>query len=145
MKLLTLCFTSVFFLYSMSVASTGAGDRDAIMQTIQDAYIQGVFVERSEAAVRSGFHPSFTMAVYADDELIQAPLDVWLERMQLDDVASGDSIKGHFKQIDATDNTATVKLELWINGKRTYTDYFGLYKFSEGWKIVNKIFASHGA
>lgn len=144
MKLITICFFLGLSTFSAKTALAESGDLDAIRQTVQDAYIQGVFVGRSEAAVRAGFHPSFTMAIYADDELIQATLDMWLDRMQLDGVASNDRIEGLFRQIDATDNTATVKLELWINGRHTYTDYLGLYKFQNGWKIVNKLFASHG-
>ena len=140
---LVICLTLIFLVLPVDTTFAQHSDEDLIKQTVQDAYVQGVFVNRSESVVRSGFHPSFTMAVHVDGELIQATLDMRLERMQLDDVASSDSIRSHIDQVDITGNTAIVKLQLWINGQHTYTDYLGLYKFTTGWKIVNKLFASH--
>ena len=45
--------------------------------------------------------------------------------------------------IDVTENAAVAKIEVYKDGKHVYTDYMSLYKFEEGWKIVNKIFATH--
>ena len=118
-------------------------ETESVKNVIQETYVQAVFVKRSEALVRSGFHPSFVMSVHAGDEIIQASLDMWLERLQLDDTPSGDDVRALFERVDVTQNTATVKLQVWINDVHTYTDYIGLYKFDDGWKIVNKIFAEH--
>ncbi|NND70561.1 MAG: hypothetical protein HKN43_03180 [Rhodothermales bacterium] len=118
-------------------------DPDEIETVVQESYIEGVFVNRNEEVVRSGFHPSFVMAVYVNDEIIQASLDMWMERLQLDGSPSGDDVEAIFHSIDVTNNAATVKLEVWINQMHTYTDYLSLYKFQDEWKIVNKIFASH--
>ena len=48
-----------------------------------------------------------------------------------------------FPMIDITGKAAIVKIELRIEGKHKYTDYLSLYKFNEGWKIVNKIYCDH--
>ncbi len=42
--------------------------------------------------------------------------------------------------IDITGTAAVVRLELFRDGVHVFTDYLSLYKFSEGWKIVSKIF-----
>ena len=41
------------------------------------------------------------------------------------------------------DNTASVRVEVFRDGKHTFTDYLLLYKFADGWKIVSKAFYSH--
>ena len=38
---------------------------------------------------------------------------------------------------------AVVRLELYRDGKHTFTDYLSLYRFADGWKIVSKIFHVH--
>jgi len=38
---------------------------------------------------------------------------------------------------------AMAKIELWRGNNLIFTDYLGLYKFREGWRIVNKIYHRH--
>ena len=40
-----------------------------------------------------------------------------------------------FEFIDITGTAAVAKIHLTKGGKKTYTDYLSLYKFTEGWKI----------
>ena len=115
----------------------------AIRRLIVDAYVTAVFVTRDDQAVRHGFHPDFMLSVHDDDQVILVPLDMWLERLELDGRPSGNTVRHEFESVDVTAGTATVKLQLWIDDEHVYTDYFGLYRFSDGWKIVNKIFAAH--
>ena len=129
-----------------SIPALAQGDDTAeqdVQRIIEEAYIEGVFVQRDTVAVRAGFHPSFVMSVLDGDEIIVASLDMWLERLQLDGEPSSDAIRTVFDRVDVTDNTAAVKLQFWINGNHTYTDYIGLYRFSDRWKIVTKVFATH--
>lgn len=122
--------------------SSGADER-AIRRVVEDAYVSGVFVTRDESAVRQGFHPDFMLSVRQGDELIVAPLPMWLERLELDGVRSADTVTHEFDRIEITGRTAFVKLRLSINDKHVYTDYMGLYRFQDGWKIVNKVFEEH--
>ncbi len=141
--------TGLVFLISctvcLSAASAQAPDHDAraIREVIENAYVKGVFVDRNAAAVRAGFHPAFVLSVYDADSIIVAPLDMWLDLLLLDGERSSDSVRHVFEQVDVTGGTATVKLQLWINDEHVYTDYLGLYRFQDGWKIVTKVFASH--
>jgi hypothetical protein len=127
-----------------ALAQDAATDESAIRQVIESAYVNGVFVTRDEAAVRAGFHPDFVMAVNDDGQLIVASLDMWLERLGLNGERSSDHVKPTYERIDVTGGTAVVKLELWVNGEHVYTDYLSLYRFSDGWKIVAKVFESQG-
>ena len=47
--------------------------------------------------------------------------------------------------MDVTGNAATVRLELYRDGKHAFTDYLSLYRFPDGWKIVSKTFQAHGS
>jgi hypothetical protein len=118
-------------------------DERAIRDVVRDAYVSGVFIARDEAAVRRGFHPDFVLTVHQDDGVIVAPLDIWLDRLKLDGVPSRDAVTHDVDFVDITGRTALIKLRLTINGRHRYTDYMGLYRFDEGWRIVNKVYEDH--
>lgn len=128
---------------SFAAAQTPDLDADAIRAVIENAYVRGVFVDQNPDAVRAGFHPSFLLSVHDADSVIVVPLEVWLNVLDLSGKPSGDEVRHVLERIDVTGGTAMVKLQLWINNEHVYTDYFSLYRFSDGWKIVMKVFASH--
>lgn len=119
------------------------GEEAAVRQVLIDAYVHGLHVNRDITAVTSGFHPDFIMHVYDDGQLIQAPLAMWLERLQLDGATNPKSVDYQFDLVDLTGNAAIAKMEIFEDRRHIYTDYFGLYRFDDGWKIVNKIFVGH--
>lgn len=133
------------------LAGTGAGvraeqadaDERAIRDLVRDAYVSGVFIARDEAAVRRGFHPDFVLTVHQADGVIVAPLDMWLARLKLDGVRSRDTVTHDVDFVDIAGRTALIKLRLTVNGRHRYTDYMGLYRFDEGWRIVNKVYEDH--
>jgi hypothetical protein len=45
--------------------------------------------------------------------------------------------------VDVTGNAAIAKIEVFKDSRHVYTDYMSLYKFKDGWKIVNKIYQKH--
>ncbi len=120
-----------------------ASDQEAIKDVVNKAYVEGIHVQRDLAAVRAGFHPDFVMHVLSDKQLIKAPLDLWLERLQLDGTPNDKQIEAKFLAVDVTGDAATAKLEIYENGVLIYTDYSRLYRFERGWEIVNKLFQSH--
>lgn len=117
-------------------------DEAAIREVVETAYIEGLHVRRDETAVRAGFHPDFVMTVHDGDGVIVVPLDMWLERLELDGRRNPLEVEGRFVLVDVVGETAVVKLEVHEGGEHVYTDYFGLYEFPEGWRVVNKIFQS---
>jgi hypothetical protein len=124
-------------------AREAAADENAIRDVVRDAYVSGVFIARDEAAVRRGFHPDFVLTVHQADGVIVAPLDMWLDRLKLDGVPSPDTVTYDVDFVDVTGRTALIKLRLTVNGRHRYTDYMGLYRFDEGWRIVNKVYEDH--
>lgn len=132
---------------ALALLLTGAGDgtveeEAAIREVVERAYVQGIHVLPDEAAIRAGFHPDFTMSVNDDEGLLVISLDTWLEHMDIGQ-RNDDPIEARFRMVDVTDQTAIAKVEIREAGEHIYTDYFGLYRMPDGWKIVNKIFQDH--
>ena len=123
--------------------SIGTEETAAVKEVLVNAYVRGVFIERDEKLVKDGFHPKFTMQVLNDEEIIKASLDMWLDRLRLNGQKNPNKIEHEFKFIDIVDRAAVSKMEIFENSRHIYTDYFSLYKFKDGWKIVSKIFAEH--
>jgi len=115
----------------------------AIKNVLIESYLEGIYVNRDSMLVKKGFHPDFLMHVYHNGRLIKADLGTWLARLKLDGKKNKKSIQHKFVIIDLTGNSSFVKMEIYEDSKHIYTDYFGLYKFEDGWKIVNKIFYGH--
>lgn len=120
-----------------------ADDVADIKAVIDRAYVQGVWVQRDPDLVREGFAPTFVMQVHHQGELSSATLDQWLERMQLDRVPNEHEVKADVSVPEITGDAAVARVELRVDGEHAYTDYLGLYRTAEGWKIVNKHFQSH--
>lgn len=120
------------------------GERAAIEEVLVSAYVEGIHRQGDEAAVRAGFHPEFVMAVYDEGAILPVDLEMWIEHLDLDGEPNTDTIDYVLQGVDVTGNAATAKMDVFENGEHIYTDYFGLYRFPEGWRIVNKLFYSHG-
>jgi hypothetical protein len=81
-----------------------------------------------------------------ENEVKPYPIEEWIasiEKAKADKVPAQPVAEGKFITVDVTGNAAVVKLELYREGKKTFTDYLTLYKFREGWRIVSKIYNRH--
>lgn len=128
---------------SSASALAQSPDLVAVQGVIESAYVTGVFITRDSNAVRRGFHPRFILSVLQSDTVLVVPLDAWLARLRLDGRRTSDQVQHTIDHISITANTAHVTMRLSINGRHVYTDYMGLYRFPEGWRIVSKIFQDH--
>ncbi len=133
----------LYVLYSPISFAQSADDEDAIREMLVEAYVDGIHINRDQEAVMKGFHPDFVLHVYDSGNIIQAPLELWLGRLQLDGTRNPESIEYKFDLIDITGNSAIAKMQIYQNSQHIYTDYFGMYEFEDGWKVVNKIFYGH--
>lgn len=121
-------------------------DEDAIRSVINTSYIGGIQNGGSSDDIRKGFHPTFTMLRFIDNDVKPYAIEEWIaaiEKRKLENTPPQPKAEGKFINIDITGNAATVKLELYRDNKKTFTDYIVLYKFAEGWKIVSKTYYRH--
>lgn len=122
-------------------------EKEAIKKVIQTAYVEGLQNEGDTIKIDLGIHPGFNLIGIGKDNsmwnysITDWKADVFKKKEKGFFPRTGDkkvSIK--FMNIDITGTAAIAKIEFYVGDKLTYVDYISLYKFSDGWKMVNKIF-----
>ncbi len=93
-------------------------------------------------AIKKGFHPEFNMLILRENTLVKYPLEEWIKSIKKRGYPSTGVVAWDILNIDITGNAAVVKVKIDIS-IRKYSDYLSLYKFKDGWKIVNKIYFQH--
>jgi hypothetical protein len=145
MKNLFLIVT-VLSLFALNYSFGQKADEEAIKKVITEAYIEGIQNNGNIESIRNGFHPTFTMLRLMENDIKPLPIGEWIaaiEKRKSEGSVSSVRTEGKFIAVDITGNAAIVKLELYREGKKTFTDYLVLYKFAEGWKIVSKTYFRH--
>jgi hypothetical protein len=128
---------------SIALAQT---DEEAIKAVVTSAYIEGIHNRGNTEDIRKGFHSTFNMLRMVQNEIKPFPIEEWItaiEKGKKESPAPLPRTEGKFLSVDITGTAAVVKLELYRENKKTFTDYLVLYKFSEGWRIVSKTFYRH--
>ncbi len=144
MKKTILLITATLFTFQMSA---GNGEAEEIKRVIDKAYIDGIQNWGDPDVIRQHFVPEFVMLMLVDNQIQEMPIEAWIDRNEQQKAAHPDgppypaSVK--YLDIDVVGTAAMVKLELYRQGRRQFTDYLALYKFEEGWKIVGKTFYRH--
>lgn len=141
---LVLLFLSSFTLvYSQELSP----EQLAAKQVVNDAYVEGIQNGGSLEAIRKGFHPSFNMLRFTNNEVKPLPIEEWIGIIEKNRVEKPNPnpirTEANFVSVDVTGNTALVKVELTKEGKLIFTDYLTLFKFTEGWRIVSKVYHRH--
>ncbi|MCP5050593.1 MAG: nuclear transport factor 2 family protein [bacterium] len=151
-KTIVIGFVS-FMLVSVGMIFGGEGhgndkERAAIKKVIEAAYVKGIHIDRDIPAIRKGFHADFSMLMpKKEDKIDRVSIDKWIgwieEGKKKNPGPKKYKTTHKFSMVDVTGNAAVAKIEIYRDGKHTFTDYMSLYKFSDGWKIVNKIYFTH--
>lgn len=138
-------------LLGLASPTVAADERQAIVQVVTDAYVDGIHNFRDPAAIRGGFHPDFEMLVLREGKLEKLPLGTWIARLEEQNAkqappsrASGQrTTEASFPVVEVAGTAAFCRVELTRGGKHVFTDFLNLYKFDDGWKIVGKSFYRH--
>ena len=121
-------------------------EKEAIKKVIQTAYVEGLQNEGDIDKIDSGIHPDFDLlGIGKDNNMWKYSIKDWkaktVKKVEEGDLPrKGDQVSVVFKNIDITGNAAMAKIDFYIGEKLAYVDYISLYKFEEGWMMVNKIF-----
>lgn len=119
-------------------------DADAIREVVTSAYIDGLHRNGGREQIRAGFHPEFVMKyVDGDGNLRSVTIEEWIGRLPAEGTPVGHEVSHEIPTVDVTDDTAVARVEVYFDGEHVFTDYMGLYRFDEGWRIVTKIFQGH--
>jgi hypothetical protein len=136
----------ILLLFALPLATSAQTDEANIKAVITSAYVEGIHNRGNVDDIRKGFHPSFNMLRLINNEVKPLPIEEWisnLEKAKKENPATPPRTEGKFINVDVTGNNAVVKLELFREAKKIFTDYLVLYKFTEGWRIVSKTYFRH--
>jgi Putative lumazine-binding len=141
-RIIPALFFSILFFQGFVFAQS---DEEAVKQVVTSAYIEGIQNRGDVAAIRKGFHPSFNMLRMTDNNIAPVAIEDWITTLEKNKAQNTPLTKtiGKFINVDVTGNAAVVKLELYREEKKIFTDYIALYKFIEGWRIVSKTYHRH--
>jgi hypothetical protein len=137
---------TIFLMALCFVVSAQDSDETQIKSVVTSAYIEGIQNRGNVEDIRKGFHPSFTMLRVNNNDIKPLTIQEWITNIEKAKAANEPmpaKAEGKFINVDVTGTAAVVKLDLFRDGKRTFTDYLVLYKFTEGWRIVSKTFFRH--
>ena len=94
-----------------------------------------------------GFHEGFNMLSFRDNSIRPVPIEQWISGIQRSLERNPDPpevpVRPEFAAVEVSGNAAVARIEVYRGERHLYTDFMSLYKFDDGWKIVNKIFYSH--
>ncbi|MFW6084228.1 MAG: nuclear transport factor 2 family protein [Gemmatimonadota bacterium] len=119
-------------------------DAEAIREVITSAYIEGLHRNGSREDIRAGFHPDFVMKVLSDDGIVDVTIEDWIARLPEEGTSPDHTVSHRIPTVDVSGVAATARVEVLFDGEHVFTDYMSLYRFSDGWKIVGKIFNREG-
>jgi ubiquinone/menaquinone biosynthesis C-methylase UbiE len=138
--LLTICPVSLCY------SQTANQEKEAIAAVIRTAYIGGAYNDADTNAMKEGFHDRATSQGLRGNDLVAQSLEQWqimLDRNKMLDLKSRLRTSVAIDVIGFEGRAAVARVDTSNNGVRDLTDFLSLYKFSDGWKITNRIFASH--
>jgi hypothetical protein len=134
-------------LISVSLSTGRASDAEEIKRVIDQAYIDGIQNWGDPDVIRNYVVPEFVMLMLVDNQIQSLPIETWIENIQRQKAAHPEGpphpATVRYLEVDVTGNAAMVKLELYRQGRRQFTDYLALYRFEAGWRIVGKTFHRH--
>ncbi len=145
-KLITSMILLACFATASLAGNAESAEKDAVREVIESAYVEGFQNLGGREMIEAGFHPTFVMVLNRGGNLVDLPLARMIEiteQRQQNPEYQHVPVTGKILDIDVTGNAAMVKLELWREGRLLFTDYMGLYKFEDGWKIFNKLYHQH--
>ena len=145
----SLLLISMAMCIAWTINAQEASDKEAIKKVIQTGYVDGLQNFGDLEVTKKCFYPGFFITNYnpANNQVSHTTIYNWIDGVARTK-ASGNiparKITVEFDMLDVTGYTAMAKIRLLENGtKLLFTDYLLLYKFEEGWKIVQKTYMRH--
>ena len=125
-----------------------ADNQDDVKRVIEKSYFNGAFNALDTESMRKGFHPDFAIFSADGTKISRYPIDTWIkgiEKRKTNPNFNKSQVKMDCKivSLDVTGGCAAAKVEIAKDGKMIYTDYLSLLKFTDGWKIVAKVYHEH--
>jgi len=122
-------------------------EKQAIIRVIEDSYMNGIGNVGDVAAIKKGFHPEFNLLGNRDGELWKRPIAEWIAAVEKQKAEGQyppkERVSFKYPLVDIVGTAAVVKIEYYRGSRHVYTDFLSMYKLTDGWKIVGKVFWQH--
>lgn len=123
-----------------------------IVNVIQKAYVGGAFNDKDTKAMLEGFHSSFLVQAVHEGEFRVTALKDWMSEIngwKSGRVENDEHVRDWSQIAKAKINVLSVKgtgavaqVDLTLNEELSFSTFFSLIKFQDGWKIVNQIYGN---
>lgn len=128
-------------------AALAQNDEALVKETVNSAYVSGIHNGGPIADIRKGFHPTFQMLRFTENDVKPMGIEEWITAIEKNraqtTAAPTVRTEGKYISVTVSGTAANVVLELYRGDKKIFTDNLLLYKFNEGWRIVSKTFYRH--
>lgn len=147
MKKVTTLVCIVLIAFPLFAQKSLEKDKEEIKKIIQSAYVEGLQNEGDMEKIDAGIHPGFNLIGIGEaGKMWSLPIEDWkkktLKKKEKGEYPkTGDKkVSVKFLMVDVTGSAGIAKIEFYVGETLKYVDYISLYKFPEGWKMVNKIY-----
>jgi hypothetical protein len=122
-------------------------DEALVKEVVNSAYVSGIQNGGAIADIRKGFHPTFQMLRFVENDVKPMGIEEWITVIEKNRAQATATptvrTEGKYISVTISGTAANVVLELYRGDKKIFTDNLLLYKFNEGWRIVSKTFYRH--
>ena len=127
-------------------------DKEQLVASIEEGYVQGIFNRGHSEAFRNLFHSNFEILSIQDNGSLQRfGRDTWLDavnrrREHEDFRAESLAYRAEYRSVLIADDgmSATVAMDLYLGDEKIYNDFLLALRRSDGWKLVSKVFSKVG-
>ncbi len=146
MKSSIILFGLALFFVTHCTAQITEEEKEAIVKLIDESYIEAAHNNIDIEVLKKGFHENFTWQTFRHDRLVILTMRQWLILLNREKWLRPDwnnRTTAEIMVIGIEGNAAVAKIDIYNNQIHDSTDFLSLYKFTDGWKITNKISKTH--
>ena len=136
----------VLFFLTQSTAQTTDADKGAIVKLISESYLGAAHNNIDIDGLKKGFHESFTWQNKQHDRLLTTTLRQWIILLEREKWLRPDwnnRTTAEIEVIGIEGHAAAARVDIYNHQIHEFTDFLSVYKFTDGWKITNKISERH--
>ncbi len=139
-------FGLTLFLVVQCFAQTAEEEKKAIVELIKESYIGAAHNNIDIDVLIKGFHDNFTWQWMHHDRFFITTLQQWIKFLNREKWLRPDwnnRTMAEIQVLGIEGNAAVAKVDIYNNRVHDFTDFLSVYKFTDGWKITNRISQRH--
>lgn len=147
-KILIIATVSMCLLLSFNLKKENM-ETKKIKDSIIKNYVNGAFNSTNINGFNTIMHPEFSIInIQEDGSFYLFTKDMW-EKALKERLADPNfdystiAFTPHFRNIDIVEDKASVALDLFLDDKKVYSEFWLMAKINDEWQFVSKVFHEH--